>query len=219
MLTQHYPLLCPQGRAIAGRTAIPMLLWSCRTANHEAACLLASCTPNPGEWGRAAAALVVVSLPVLLPMEVAARQLYFFVRLPLVMVGSDLTLQQGEIWMPLCTFPPTLNRSHQLKVRDIIRKVVQELGFCRGKAHLPSPFSSPKVLTCSLCTSSSFWMKQTIWSKVGLCVGSRLQHACMMLYLQSQTRTGWLHCAAAKLLEGLQPQALPCSTLYFRYKY
>lgn len=81
-----------------------MLLWSCRTANREAAHLLSSCTPNPGEWGRAAAALVVVSLPVLLPIELAAKQLYFFVPLPLVMVGNDLTLQHGEIWMPLCTF-------------------------------------------------------------------------------------------------------------------
>ena len=82
---------------------MPVLLWSCRTARHEAAHLLSSCTPDPGEWGRAAA-LVVVWLPILLPIEVAAKQLYFFVQPPLVMVGSDLALQHGEIGMPLCTF-------------------------------------------------------------------------------------------------------------------
>ena len=78
---------------------MPMLLWGCRTASHEAAHLSSSCTPDPGEWGRAAA-LVVIWLPI----EVAAKQLYFFVQPPLVMVGSDLTLQHGEIGMPLCTF-------------------------------------------------------------------------------------------------------------------
>lgn len=78
---------------------MPVLLWSCRTASQEAAHLSSSCTPNAGEWGRAAAPVVV-----LLPVTVAAKQLYFFVQPPLIMVGSDLTLQHGEIWMPLCTF-------------------------------------------------------------------------------------------------------------------
>lgn len=121
--------------------------------------------------------------------EVSAKKLCFLVQPSLAMVGSDLTLQLDAS----LHFPPTLHCSHQLMVRDITENLSRSCVHVGGKTS--SPFS-PEVLTCSLCTSSSFWMKQPIWSKVGLRVGSRLQHACMMLYLQGKTGTGRLHGAA-----------------------
>lgn len=121
--------------------------------------------------------------------EVSATRLCFLVQPSLAMVGINLTLHLDAS----LHFPPALHCSHQLMVMAIRENLSRSCVHVGGKTS--SPFS-PEVLTCSLCTSSSFWMKQPIWSKVGLCVGSRLQHACMMLYLQDQTGTGRLHCAA-----------------------
>lgn len=61
MPTQHYPALCPQGRASWQDRCAPVFLELQNSHSQEAGQLLSSCTPNHRAWGK-----VVLSLLILL---------------------------------------------------------------------------------------------------------------------------------------------------------